>query len=309
MRTIWSVSPCCVLFLFIHVEAVLDGDVQSLLARLSVLEEKQAFFDKRIAALETENKLSKKRIAGLEQYKTLSDRRVAALERKFAFCNRRKYALAKHVAIEADKILPEKNVTTNAFDTSVSDKEVVILEKDKILVERTIAPLEIDIAVFSKRSAKNDRHTAAVEITNQPFSGLQSDNIIFVGSVAFSAMKAAHQNHIGLNQNILFDQVLTNEGDGYRQNNGVFTAPQAGVYVFSSTILTLLNRELHAVIVHNGNVVTRITSHGDSGRHDQGSQTVVIKMNAGDEVAVQNSEYPDESVYGAMYSSFSGYLI
>ena len=122
-------------------------------------------------------------------------------------------------------------------------------------------------------------------------------------------MKVAHQEHVGVNQNIVFEQVLTNEGGGYHQNHGVFIAPQSGIYVFSSTILCFQNGEVLAEMVHNGNPVTNIYCHGDSGRHDQGSQTVVIKMNAGDEVAVRNFYHADDSIWGGQFSSFSGYLI
>ncbi|KAH3722121.1 hypothetical protein DPMN_065073 [Dreissena polymorpha] len=76
-----------------------------------------------------------------------------------------------------------------------------------------------------------------------------------------------------------FERIVTNEGSGFHQNQDVFIAPQSGVYVFSSTIMCFPNGEVLAEIVHNGNPVTRIYCHGDSGRHDQGSQTAVFKMN------------------------------
>ncbi|KAH3722113.1 hypothetical protein DPMN_065065 [Dreissena polymorpha] len=122
-------------------------------------------------------------------------------------------------------------------------------------------------------------------------------------------MKVAHQEHVGVNQNIVFEQVLTNEGGGYHPNHGVFIAPQSGVNVFSSAILCFPNGEVLAEMVHNGNPVTHIYCHGDSGRHDQGSQMVVIKINAGDEVAVRNYYHADDSIWGGLFSSFSGYLV
>ncbi|KAH3721492.1 hypothetical protein DPMN_064420 [Dreissena polymorpha] len=74
-------------------------------------------------------------------------------------------------------------------------------------------------------------------------------------------MKAAGQEHIGLNQNIVFEKVLTNEGGGYHPNHGVFTAPQSGVYVFSSSIMATPGGEIHTAIVHNENAVARIFAH------------------------------------------------
>ncbi|KAH3784878.1 hypothetical protein DPMN_162950 [Dreissena polymorpha] len=121
-------------------------------------------------------------------------------------------------------------------------------------------------------------------------------------------MKNAPQEHVGLNQNIIFDKVITNEGGGYDALHGVFIAPQSGYYVFSSTALTTVNGEIHTAMVHNANIIAYIYGHGDNGRHDQGSQTVVTWLNVGDEVDVQNKDYTDTSIFGSLYSSFSGYL-
>ncbi|KAH3780914.1 cerebellin-2-like isoform X1 [Dreissena polymorpha] len=292
MKTILSISACWFLFVFIHVEAVTDEDFQSLLARLSVLEEKQAI-------LETENKLSQKRIAELEKYKILSDKRVASLERKNALCNRRqddiiKKLYADKVALQTDKILPDATTTTNEYEKTLS------------AYDRKIATLVNEYAASPNRSGKDDSYSAAADI-----AVLQSKQKRFVagGTVAFSAMKVAHQENVGIDQNIIFEQVLTNDGGGYHQNHGVFIAPQSGVYVFSSSIMCFPNgKEVLAEIVHNGNPVTRMYCQG-ANAHDQGSQTAVIKMNAGDEAAVRNVYRADDSIWGSLFTSFSGYSI
>ncbi|KAH3706154.1 uncharacterized protein LOC127857887 [Dreissena polymorpha] len=319
MRTILSVWGISVLFVFIHVSAVTEEEFKILLDRLSVLEEKHALSDKRIAALETENKLSHERIAVLDKYKTWSDKRIALLERKKALCNIRKDAhdtvkklyAKKDDAFETHKIFLDKITTMHGYDTTLSDVVGGSLEKDKILSDRKILALKQDYAVSPNRIGKDDGNTAEVDITNRQSNvpKFQQRRFVAEGIVAFSAMKTATQEHIGINQNIIFGQVLTNEGGGFHPNHGVFTAPQSGVYVFSSSILTFANGEYHAAIVHNGNIVTHIYGGGDSGRHDQGSQTVVIKLNAGDEVAVQNVDKPDNNIWGDLYSSFSGFLL
>ncbi|KAH3691627.1 hypothetical protein DPMN_190982 [Dreissena polymorpha] len=158
MTTILSVGACWFLFVFINVEAITDGDFQSVLARLYALEEKQAFSEQRIAALETENMLSQKRIADLEKYKPFSERRVAALERK----NRRNDALAivmklyaQQVALETDK------ATTKGFDNTLSDGLFSLFAKGKIYSSRKISSIENEYAVTPNRSGNYDRHTAA----------------------------------------------------------------------------------------------------------------------------------------------------
>lgn len=118
-----------------------------------------------------------------------------------------------------------------------------------------------------------------------------------------------NQNHVGIDQNIIFEQVFTNEGGGYHLKYSVFIAPQSGVYVVSSAALNLANGEFITAIVHSGNIVTRMYRHGENGQFDQSSQTIVIKLNPGDEVAVQTIEVQTTGIAGALYSSFSGYLL
>ncbi|KAH3722230.1 hypothetical protein DPMN_065186 [Dreissena polymorpha] len=166
MKTIMSVSACWLLLVFIHIEAVKDEDFQSLLVRLSVLEEKQV-------VLETENKLSQKRIADLEKYKLLSDKRVASLERKIALCHRRQYALdiVKNIALETDKLLSDTTTTTNGYDKTLSDKMFASLVNGRILSDRKIATPENDNEVSHNRSGKDNSYSAAVEIEDRSAAG------------------------------------------------------------------------------------------------------------------------------------------
>ncbi|XP_052227967.1 caprin-2-like [Dreissena polymorpha] len=310
MTTILTISACWILVVFIYVDAVTDDDFQSLFVRLSVLEQKQAFFEKRIAVLETEIKLSQKRIADLEKYKTLSERRVASLERKNEARNSRidvfdavKNMYAKTAALETNN---------NEYGKTLFYMKGASIKNNKIQSNIKTAVPENDFEVLPNRNGETyPRQTDHIEIANNSTAVLQSDHRRFAvqENVAFTAMRVPNQQHIGINQDIIFDRILTNEGGGYHPNHGVFTAPQSGVYVISSTILTWMNGEVHAAIVHNGNAVAHIYGHGDNGRHDQGSQTVVIWLNVGDEVAVQNVENPDNNIWGDLYSSFSGYLV
>ncbi|KAH3714758.1 hypothetical protein DPMN_057457 [Dreissena polymorpha] len=217
----------------------------------------------------------------------------------------------KNIALETDKTLSDTTATKNGYNKTQSEKGFASLVKERILSDRKNVTPENDYAVSHNRSGKDESFSPAVENEDRSTAVLQAKHKRFVaeGTVAFSAMKVARQDHVGANQNIIFEQVLTNEGGGYHQNHGVFIAPQSGVFVFSSTIMCVPNGEVDAEMVHNGNGVTHIYCHGDGGSHDQGSQTVVIKMNAGDEVAVRNFAITDNSIWGGLYSSFSGYLV
>ena len=127
--------------------------------------------------------------------------------------------------------------------------------------------------------------------------------------VAFFAGKQASQTGIGLNQNIMFDAIKLNLGNGFRPVHSNFVAPRAGVYLFSATLLTNWNQEeLHGAISVNGATVAKIYGYS-SIRHAHGSQTVIVHLQADDEVAVRNIDLENRIVNGGLYSGFSGVLL
>ena len=50
--------------------------------------------------------------------------------------------------------------------------------------------------------------------------------------VAFSATLTNSIPHVNQDQTIVFDDVLSNVGNGYHASHGIFTAPLPGIYVF-----------------------------------------------------------------------------
>jgi hypothetical protein len=116
--------------------------------------------------------------------------------------------------------------------------------------------------------------------------------------------------HAGPHQNIVFDHVETNIGNGYNSHHGVFTAPVSGVYLFYSSILSNNNGEVWCQIVVNGSYKASIYTRGTDGRHDQGSLAIIVYLHQGDDVAVQNLAN-DHAIYSDsyIYSTFSGVLL
>ena len=139
----------------------------------------------------------------------------------------------------------------------------------------------------------------------------QRNAIVSESPVAFMAWIGATIHHVGVNQNIIFDQVRLNLGGGYHNQHGIFIVPQPGIYLFSSTLMTNndpAHLEIHGFLVVDGQVVARILGHMNNSLVDQSSQTVIVQVNKGQEVWVRN-EINDSSYWGAAYSTFSGYLL
>ncbi|XP_045206773.2 complement C1q-like protein 2 [Mercenaria mercenaria] len=128
--------------------------------------------------------------------------------------------------------------------------------------------------------------------------------------IAFTAGLTHTFSHAGAHQNIVFDHVETNTGNGYNPHNGVFTAPVSGLYLFYTSVLADNNREVWCQVVVNGKNKGSAYARGTDGRHDQGSQAIIVQLQQGDDVAVQNVA-ADDAIYGSdgIYSTFSGFLL
>jgi hypothetical protein len=129
-------------------------------------------------------------------------------------------------------------------------------------------------------------------------------------TVAFTAGLSKSVDNLGAHQNIPFDHVETNIGNGYNPHEGVFTAPVSGLYVFHTSIFVDRNQEVFGELVVNGLIKASAYARSTDGRYDQGSQTLVIQIQQGDVVAVQNLIVKSE-LFGDpyIYSTFSGFLL
>ncbi|KAL4225810.1 hypothetical protein ACF0H5_013800 [Mactra antiquata] len=119
----------------------------------------------------------------------------------------------------------------------------------------------------------------------------------------FSTMNHAVTN-TGSNQQIPFQNVITNIGNGYNKYSGDFRVPVSGVYVFSATITPHSGHSTHYYFVVNGQAESYFYSYYGS----SATQQAVLNLNAGDTIAVHASD-SGYRIDGSGYSSFSGFLL
>ncbi|XP_045198853.2 C1q-related factor-like [Mercenaria mercenaria] len=124
----------------------------------------------------------------------------------------------------------------------------------------------------------------------------------------FATLTKTTLDHLGAQQNIVFEDVVTNFGNAYNNHQGVFVAPVSGLYLITTSVLSRQDREVWADVVVNGTVIVRLNGRGTDGRHGSGAQTVVVTLKKGDDVSVQN-EANDDAYWGTKYTSFGGFLI
>lgn len=106
----------------------------------------------------------------------------------------------------------------------------------------------------------------------------------------------------------MYDKVYTNLGSGYDNNVGTFTAPEKGLYYFTSTLILLKSKSLHLFMMKNKNVIGY--GHGSPGGANMGSVNAVIELGKGDVIEmVHETGQGDQTIYGSGFCSFAGYLI
>ena len=125
--------------------------------------------------------------------------------------------------------------------------------------------------------------------------------------VAFFATLASHQTHVGVQQAILFDHVITNIGNTYHNHLGSFIAPVSGTYVFSVSLLTW-DKAATYTISKNGSAVSQIFCDARKSVYESTSQTVILTLSQNDDISVRNQDAEGQT-HGQHYSTFAGFLL
>mgnify|MGYP003686389827 CR=1 FL=1 len=115
-------------------------------------------------------------------------------------------------------------------------------------------------------------------------------------------MRAKDRN-LRAGQTVIFDEVLTNEGNGYDDKTGEFTCPVAGNYMFVVDTHSYSSTWLH-VYLNKKAVASLHAPH--SVQYIQMSRTVILKLKEGDHVKVVNHLTAKGVVYNEGYSGFAG---
>ena len=114
----------------------------------------------------------------------------------------------------------------------------------------------------------------------------------------FSARLTTDTPSLSPNQDIVFNDVIVNVGSAYHKAHGIVP----GVYLFTTSLLAYGTKSHHAKIVKGGQELAR-TDFNDADSFDDSSQTVIVQLEKGDFVAVQNADYS-----GMVYTGFNFWI-
>ncbi|XP_078315570.1 complement C1q tumor necrosis factor-related protein 3-like [Crassostrea virginica] len=106
---------------------------------------------------------------------------------------------------------------------------------------------------------------------------------------------------------LVFSKVITNTGNGYNPNNGVFTAPVRGKYVFFVNVQCLDKQSIYVDIVLNDRTVLRTMAYSN---YDAGPNLAVLSLRQEDRVWVRHAEgrgYFNDPT--RPLTTFSGFLL
>uniref|UniRef100_K1PFU6 Complement C1q-like protein 3 n=1 Tax=Magallana gigas TaxID=29159 RepID=K1PFU6_MAGGI len=137
---------------------------------------------------------------------------------------------------------------------------------------------------------------------------LSSDNYssITVRRISFSVSLRSKELKLGAGQTVKYDEVLTNEGNGYDDRTGVFTCPVAGTYMFVVDSLSQPGIWLHMKVNKNAVGKLHVSSSGYNGNPlIQISRTVIVRLKPGDHVKIENASN-NGVIYHDIFSGFIG---
>ncbi|XP_062585200.1 complement C1q tumor necrosis factor-related protein 3-like [Saccostrea cucullata] len=135
-------------------------------------------------------------------------------------------------------------------------------------------------------------------------SGIQKQIYFSAGTVGDVSKQWSPQ------ETIVFPHVTSNVGGGYDATSGVFTVPQNGVYVLFCSLATHSNGMI-AKMVRNGSPLHGIAVSASDGQIDTGSNVVVVYLQKGDIVWIQQHSTGAFlwTIADAPLSTFSGFLL
>ncbi|OWF53310.1 Complement C1q-like protein 4 [Mizuhopecten yessoensis] len=107
---------------------------------------------------------------------------------------------------------------------------------------------------------------------------------------------------------IKFSRVITNVGNGYKANSGVFTCTASGLYYFSWSVGEVNHGHIYSELKKNGMAVGWALS-GDNTIASATSQSVILHLETGEEVDIVITYTGNSPVLWEKFSSFSGFLI
>ncbi|VDH90256.1 Hypothetical predicted protein [Mytilus galloprovincialis] len=214
------------------------------------------------------------------------------------------YALQK--SSTTDNSSPEQeeneeslNESTQSKSSSANNKAERLLLNDPALIMERLTQLENTV----------QQQATTIQTQAQQIHQLQNEvNSSANMTPAFFAILTTSTSSIGNAEILKFNHVKTNTGGGYDVVTGVFIAPKAGTYHFTSVVYTYGNDD--AVVQLNKNQDLLLKGYSVGTTHAEShTMNAIVALQKGDHIYIQHRGGSSDAVLGDSHSSFSGFFI
>lgn len=127
--------------------------------------------------------------------------------------------------------------------------------------------------------------------------------------ICFNAYSSTHRLTFPLHTptNVVYDKFFFNFGNAYNPSNGYFTAPSAGMYIFTWTSVVAPGKIFDAEILLNGKRKGLGNCNNIGGSwYENCANTVPLVLNAGDKVNIRTC---GANYLLGLWSSFKGWKV
>ncbi|XP_003460222.2 complement C1q tumor necrosis factor-related protein 3 isoform X1 [Oreochromis niloticus] len=227
----------------------------------------------------------------------------------------------QQVSADRMKIIMFFPILLLVCSVSADQTETAVQQSNTQDIHAVLRELTASLAVQNERITVLQREnqeqeakleTQKTELQSQKTEIDQLKEQLQVKQVAFSASLLDHGNgHTGpFNTQItlIFKHVVTNIGNAYNPQTGIFTAPVRGVYHFDWSLYEHGNIAAGVVLFRNGENIFIVYEHQPTGGVSA-SNAASLLLEVGDQVSVRlwaNSRVYDSENH---HTTFSGHLI
>ncbi|XP_052087923.1 heavy metal-binding protein HIP-like, partial [Mytilus californianus] len=129
--------------------------------------------------------------------------------------------------------------------------------------------------------------------------------------ISFSARLGTSMKDIDPWNTVVFDKVISNDGNSYNAATGIFTAPMAGTYYFTATIFTRWKSQLEMSLKVNEQNQMWMYPVAATTTGNTGTNSIIVKLKKEDKVRlVKNGDWGTRPFYiHHSWSTFSGFLL
>lgn len=174
-------------------------------------------------------------------------------------------------------------------------------EQDRVIVDlRTRVTEQTSMLSSAVAALTSKMQSLESDLRNQPQVAF-SASMYSSGDLVFGPFSS--------DRTVVFRKVMTNIGDAYNSDTGIFTAPVPGVYYFTFTAFTTSSKRVY--LRKNGENIVSVTDRVDN--EDSASNAAVLTLKKWDQVYLVLSGYHNSlhSLYDNSFhfTTFSGYLL